>query len=73
MAPQLTIKGPGQRRRGGHSSSSSSSQANKEARYLMQLQISRSHREQDADSTYRPDIKPIDALFQQFLPEQLVE
>ena len=66
----------------------------------MQLQISRSRREQDADSTYRPDIKPTDAvgsqfepfnvpdrdflvrqplpptplqLFQQFLPEQLVE
>ncbi|KFA55229.1 hypothetical protein S40293_11623 [Stachybotrys chartarum IBT 40293] len=38
MAPELTVKGPGQRRRGGHSSS----RANKEARYLMQLQIFRS-------------------------------
>jgi hypothetical protein len=103
MAPQLTVKGPRQRRRGGrggHISSSGSSRATKEARYLMQLQISRSRREQDADSTYRPDIKPTDAvgsqfepfnvpdrdflvrqplpptplqLFQQFLPEQLVE
>ncbi|KFA80878.1 hypothetical protein S40288_09802 [Stachybotrys chartarum IBT 40288] len=100
MAPQLTVKGPEQRRHGGHSSNSGSSRANKEARYPMKLQISRSRREQDADSTYRPDIKPTDAvgsqfepvnvpdrdflvrqplpptplhLFQQFLPEELVE
>ena len=67
MAPELTVKGPGQRRRRGHSSSGSS-RATKEARYLMQLQIPRSRREQDADSTYRPDIKPTDAVGSQFEP-----
>ena len=70
MVPKLTVKGP-QRGGGDHSSNgsnSSNSQNTKEARYLMQLQISRSRREQDADSTYRPDIKPADAVGSQFEP-----
>jgi hypothetical protein len=103
MPPQLTVKGPGQRRRGGHSgagSSSNTSRASKEAGFLLRLRISNSRREQDADSTYRPNIGPTDdvgsqfepfdvpdrdfavrqplpptpiQLFQQFLPEHIVE
>jgi hypothetical protein len=70
MPPQLTVKAPGKRRRGGHSSSSSgsNSRVSQDARYLLQLQISRSQREQDADSTYRPKIKHTDAVGTQFEP-----
>jgi hypothetical protein len=70
MPPQLTVKAPGKRRRSGHSCSSSSkgrdNRVSQEAGYLLQLQISRSQREQDADSPYRPKIKPTDAVGTQF-------
>jgi hypothetical protein len=68
MPPQLTVKAPRKRRRGGYSSSGRNSRVSQEARYLLQLQISRSSREQDADSTYRPKIKARDAVGTQFDP-----
>jgi hypothetical protein len=64
MPPQLTVKAPGQRRRAG----GRDSRVSQEARYLLQLQISGSCREQDANSTYRPKIKATDAVGTQFDP-----
>ncbi|KAI9155774.1 PiggyBac transposable element-derived protein 4 [Paramyrothecium foliicola] len=80
MPPQLTVKAPGQRRRGGHSSGGSGrdsrvrdSRVSQEAGYLLQLQIDGSSREQAADSTYRPSVKATDAVGTQFNPFHVPE